>query len=164
MDGKLRNMTSIFICKDEKILMLFRQGSRVANNLRVASAGGHFEKEELNDAKACVLRELQEELSITEDMLHNIQLRYITLRYTNAEIRQNYYFFAELNNNIKEEFTSKEGNLVWFDKNNIINLEMPYTAKHVIKHFLKIGTYTKALYGGIADGQKVIFTEMPEYC
>ena len=42
MDGKLRNMTSIYITREDKMLLLFRQGSRVVNNVWVGSAGGHF--------------------------------------------------------------------------------------------------------------------------
>ena len=59
--GKLRNMTSIYLLYKGKILLLYRQGSRVVNNVWVGSAGGHFEENELNDARACVLRDLQEE-------------------------------------------------------------------------------------------------------
>lgn len=55
MDGQLRNMTSIYITNEDKLLLLYRQGGRVVNNVWIGSAGGHFEKEELNDAKACIL-------------------------------------------------------------------------------------------------------------
>ena len=55
LDGKLRNMTSIYISKQDKMLLLYRQGGRVVNDIWVGSAGGHFEANELNDAKACVL-------------------------------------------------------------------------------------------------------------
>ena len=61
MDGKLRNMTAIYILCGSKILLLYRQGGKVVNNVWVASAGGHFEENELNDARHCVLRELEEE-------------------------------------------------------------------------------------------------------
>ena len=56
MDGKLRCMTSVYLSKSNKMLLLYRQGSSVVNNLWIGSAGGHFEKDELNDAGACVLR------------------------------------------------------------------------------------------------------------
>lgn len=65
MDGTLRNMTSIYISKGNKMLLLYRQGSKVVNDVWVGSAGGHFEEFELNDARACVLRELQEELGLS---------------------------------------------------------------------------------------------------
>ena len=90
MDGKLRNMTSLYIFKDDKVLLLYRQGSRVVNDMWVGSAGGHFEQEELNDARACVVREMQEEIGLTPDDIYELQLRYVTLRRCNEEIRQNY--------------------------------------------------------------------------
>lgn len=65
---KLRSMTSIYLLCDDKILLLYRQGSKVVNDVWTGSAGGHFEENELNNAEACVLRELEEELSITKNM------------------------------------------------------------------------------------------------
>ena len=50
MDGKLRNMTSIYLFKGGKVLLLYRQGGRVVNNVWTGSAGGHFEKNELKDS------------------------------------------------------------------------------------------------------------------
>ena len=55
-------MTSVYLINDTGILCLYRVGSRVANNQYIGSAGGHFEPEELNDPRACVLREMEEEL------------------------------------------------------------------------------------------------------
>ena len=94
MLGKLRNMTAIYLLKGDKVLLLFRQGGKVVNEVWTGSAGGHFEECELNDAKACVVRELKEELGLCEADIENLSLRYITLRSTKGEIRQNYYFFA----------------------------------------------------------------------
>ena len=72
--GKLRNMASVYIRKGDQILLLFRQGSSIVNNLWIGSAGGHFENSELCDAKACVLRELWEEMGLTENHLQNLTL------------------------------------------------------------------------------------------
>ena len=66
MDLKLRNMTSLYLVREDAVLCLFRIGSRVANNRYIGSAGGHFEKEELNDARSCILREMEEELGLVE--------------------------------------------------------------------------------------------------
>ena len=163
MNGKLRNMTSIYIMYENKILLLYRQGGRVVNNVWTASAGGHFEENELNNAKACVLRELEEEIGITEKELKNVEMRYVTLRRTNGEIRQNYYFFAELRECINSEFVSNEGVLKWFDISELQTLEMPYTAKYVIEHYLEIAMFNDKVYGGIANGEQVIFIELPEF-
>ncbi len=59
-------MTSVYLFDEQGILCLYRIGSRVANNKCVGSAGGHFEPCEVSDARACALRELQEELGLTE--------------------------------------------------------------------------------------------------
>ncbi len=163
MDGKLRNMTSVYLSKGEKMLLLFRQGGRVVNNVWVGSAGGHFEEFELNDARACVLRELEEELGIKESEIENLCLRYITLRRTKGEIRQNYYFFADLKEDVDEELESNEGISKWFAYSELEALKMPYTSKFVIEHYLKIGRTTKEMYVGAADGEKLVFTGMPEF-
>ena len=39
---------------------------------------------------------MEEELGIKEDDIEGLKLKYITLRFTKGEIRQNYYFFAYL--------------------------------------------------------------------
>ena len=135
MLGRLRNMTSIYLVNDENMLLLYRQGGRVVNNVWTGSAGGHFEENELNDSRACVLREMQEELGITENDIEGLSLRYITLRRTKEEVRQNYYFFARLKQNLN--LVSNEGILKWFPMNKLRELEMPYTAKYVIEHYLR---------------------------
>jgi len=163
MEGKLRNMASIYISKGDKMLLLYRQGSRVVNDVWVGSAGGHFEECELNDARTCVLRELQEELGITEKEIKNLHLRYVTLRRTKGEIRQNYYFFADLKDGVSGEFFSNEGVSRWFSLSELPSLEMPFTSKYVIEHYLSVGYQTDTIYGGIADGEKIVFTEMPEF-
>lgn len=159
----LRNMASIYISKGDNMLLLYRQGSRVVNDVWVGSAGGHFEEPELNDARACVLRELQEELGITEREIENLRLRYVTLRRSKGEIRQNYYFFADLKEGVDENFSSDEGVSRWFPLSELTSLEMPFTSKYVIKHYLDVGCKTDMIYGGIGDGEKVVFTEMPEF-
>ncbi len=163
MDGTLRNMTSIYISKGNKMLLLYRQGSKVVNDVWVGSAGGHFEEFELNDARACVLRELQEELGIAENEIKNLCLRYVTLRRNKGEIRQNYYFFANLKEGVDREFFSNEGVSRWFDFSELSSLEMPFTSKYVIQHYLEVGCKTDMIYGGIADGEKVVFIEMTEF-
>lgn len=163
MNGKLRNMTSLYLSYENKILLLYRQGGRVVTDTWVASAGGHFEAYEINDAKACVLRELTEELGIAEASLKNLKMRYVTLRRTKEELRQNYYFFAELKMFPDIPLTSNEGTLKWVDISEIKTLEMPFTAKFVMEHYVETGRFNDKLYGGIANGESVIFTELPEF-
>ena len=70
MSGKLRNMTSIYLRRGNKFLLLYRVGSRVIGNSYTGTAGGHMEELELNNPRACVLRELEEETGLTEHDIH----------------------------------------------------------------------------------------------
>ena len=161
MDGKLRNMTSVYLTGEQGILCLYRIGSRVANNKYIGSAGGHFEKDELNDARACVLREMQEELGITEADVDDLKMRYITHRLKNGEIRQNYYFFGRLKKG--RTLKSTEGNLEWIPYDGFENLNMPVSAKHMILHYLKVGRFDDKLYAGITQSGGTSFVPMEEF-
>ena len=159
---KQRNMASVYLISDNKFLLLKRQGSRVVNDMWIGAAGGHFEKNELNDAETCALRELEEELGLTAADVSNLRLRYVTLRHTAGEIRVNYFFFAKLENHDKELY-SNEGELAWFKVTELKDLEMPFTAEFVMKHYINIGLYDSQIYGGVADGREIIFTPLPEF-
>ena len=161
MDVHLRNMTSVYLTGENGILCLYRIGSKVVSNRYIGSAGGHFEKEELNDPKACVLRELREELSLTEKDLEDFSLRYITHRLMGGEIRQNYYFFARLKK--KQELHSNEGQLRWVPFEEVPDLHMPVSAKHMILHYLQTGRFDKKLYGGITQETGTDFVIMEEF-
>ena len=158
--GKLRNMASVYIRSKDKILLLYRQGNSIVNKLWIGSAGGHFEREEVNDAKACVLLELYEELQLDPSAFTDLSLRYVTLRYTDNEIRQNYYFFASLNENAPEIKVSSEGELRWFALDEISTLPMPFTARFMIDHYLAVGQYDDHLYAGVADLNAVTFIKL----
>ncbi len=150
MDIRLRNMTGIYLSRGEKLLLLYRQGGRVVSDVWVASAGGHFEKDELNDPRACVLRELKEELGLEETDLTDLRLRYIGLRLTKGEIRQNYYYFAGLRDGVSDEEESSEGKCRWIPKDEVLSCEMPLTAKAVMEHYLSVGIHTDCIYTAAA--------------
>ena len=161
MIPKLRNMTSLYLVRDDAVLCLHRVGSRVVSNRYIGSAGGHFEKEELNDPRACILRELQEELSLTENDLEGLALRYVTHRLMGGEIRQNYYFFARLKED--KELSSNEGILRWVPYEEVPSLYMPVSAKHMILHYLETGRFTDCLYCGITEESGTNFVSLTEF-
>lgn len=158
---KLRNMTSLYLYNDTGLLCLYRLGSKVADHMYIGSAGGHFEEGELNDPKKCVLREMQEELGLTEEDITGLTLRYITMRLKNGEIRQNYYFFARLKE--ERELHSNEGILRWVSWEEVPALEMPGSARHMICHYLKEGRFTDQLYGGITRAEGTEFVVFEEF-
>jgi 8-oxo-dGTP diphosphatase len=161
-EGQLRNMASLYLMNGKNMLFLYRVGSRVVHNTYIGSAGGHFEMDELNNAKACILRELQEEIGLTKDDLENLKLRYITLRLKNGEVRQNYYFFADLID-ADRTLVSNEGKLEWMDTQKLDDIQMPYTAKCVVQHFVKVGKNTDCLYAGISTKEQIDFVELQEF-
>ena len=145
-------MTALYLLRRENVLLLYRQGGRVVNDVWIGSAGGHFENNELNDAEACMLRELYEELHLTFEDIENTALRYVTLRRTKEEIRQNYYFFANLKEHVDDNLASNEGICKWL---------MPFTAKYVMEHFCTYGRYTDKIYVGISEIDGVKFLDLP---
>ena len=156
----LRPMTGIYLLHDHHILMLHRHGSKVVDGLWVASAGGHFEREEMKDPAACALRELREELGLSPEQLRGLAMRYVTLRRVGEEIRENYYFFAELAE--KVPLASNEGELRWVPLDEVMALEMPFSARLMMEHYLSTGRYTTALYAGVTDDRCMHFAEMKE--
>jgi len=161
-DGRLRPMTAVYITSGEKILLLYRVGSRVVEP-SFCGVGGHFEKDELCDARACVLREMREEIGLAEDDLIDMRMRYVTLRLKNEEIRENYYFFAELRPGAEIAGTCGEGSLEWADINSVLQRKMPHTAWYMLEHYLKEGRYTDLLYGGVTTEKGVAFTPLQEF-
>ena len=161
MNPGLRNMTSLFFVREDGLLCLYRIGSRVANRKFVGACGGHFEPEELSSPYACALREMREELGLTEADVADLKLRYITLRLKNGEIRQNYYFFGKLIRDRKLEST--EGKLHWFTYEEAEFLHMPASAKHMMLHYLKAGRFDEHLYAGITDEAGTKFVIMKDF-
>ena len=161
MDGKLRNMTSLYLVKADEVLCLYRMGSRVADQRYVGSAGGHFEENEISDARACVLREAREELGLLEQDLQDLKLRYITYRLKNGEIRQNYYFFASLKES--RPLVRTEGELRWVPFSQTHTLHMPVSAYHMLQHYVKIGRFDSILYAGITEETGTSFVPMTEF-
>ena len=152
MNGKLRNMASVYITRGDKMLLLERIGSKVIAR-SWCGIGGHFENEELNDAQAAVLREMNEEIGLTESDLDNLKLRYVALRNVNDELRINYYFFADLKETAVINEECNEGILEWVDLDKVSERKMPVTAQHVMKHYLETGINTDSLYAVSVDNK-----------
>ena len=161
MNPTLRNMTSLFFVREEGLLCLYRVGSRVANHKYVGAAGGHFEESELRSPEACVLREAKEELGLEPEEILDLQLRYITVRYINGEIRQNYYFFARLAG--ERELYSTEGTLRFFTWDQLKAVEMPLSARQMMDHYLAVGRFDEKRYAGVTEPGGARFVELRSF-
>ena len=161
MNPTLRNMTSLFFVEEEGLWCLFRRGSRVANNKYVGACGGHFEENELSDPESCVLREMKEELGLNPGDVDGLTLRYVTLRYMGDEIRQNYYFFARLTGG--KYLKSTEGDLRLCTWEELKNLDMPVSARHMMDHYLNTGRFDQKCYAGITEPGGSRFVELKHF-
>lgn len=161
-DTKLRNMTAIYIRQNDQLLMLYRIGSRVVDP-SWCGIGGHFEESELNDPYACVLRELEEETPIRREMLEDVTFKYVTLRLKKGEIRQNYYYFASLKDDADLNLTSNEGKLRWVPFDEVMEKEMPLTAKFMLQHYMEIGRFDDKVYSGTTMEDHMVFAELKEF-
>ena len=159
---KFRNMTAVYLRRNSKLLLLYRMGSKVVGDSWTGSAGGHFEPAELNDPRACALRELFEETGLTEADVENLSLRYVTLRLKKGEVRQNHYFFADLRPHV-QTVSSNEGRLEWFLPEETADLPMPHSARHMLEHYLAVGQYDDVLRCGVSLPDRTDFVPMEEY-
>ena len=159
---KLRNMTAIYITRGDEMLMLYRIGSCVVDP-SWCGIGGHFEESELNDPFGCVLRELEEETPIRGEMLENVTFKYVTLRLKKGEVRQNYYYFASLKDDVDISLDSDEGRLQWVPFSQVMEKDMPLTAKFMLEHYLTIGRFDEDLYSGVTTEDHMVFTKLKDF-
>lgn len=148
---KLRNMATVYIFNDDKVLMMYRVGSRVFKGSLWAGIGGHFENDEMNDPTKCVLTELFEETGIAEEDIENLKLRYITTRRAGDEIRQQYIFMANLKNKAVSVIMCDEGETSWVPVNETLKLKMSFTNGECLKHYFNTAKNDDELYSGVVD-------------
>ena len=127
VEGKLRNMTAIYLFRGDRVLLLYRQGGRVVSDVWTGSAGG-----------------------------------YIAFRKTKGEIRQNYYFFADIKEHVDDNLVSNEGLCKLFPLEETGSLEMPLSAKYIMDHFRETGRRTDKTYICAARADKGDILELPE--
>ena len=168
-DGRLTNRevvehpggVAIFAMDDQDRVAMVRQYRYPMGEIVLELPAGKLEKGE--DPRDSGLRELREETGLTEESLEELRLRYITLRMKNGEIRQNYYFFAGLKPGAAVRGTCDEGRLEWVPYDSVLKREMPFTAKSILRHYLRVGCRTRCIYGSVTEAEDSAFTELAEF-
>ena len=151
-------MTSIFLIRDDRILLLYRIGSSAIADSWVG-IGGHVNPDEIGDPTRAALRELEEEVGITPAQICDLALRYVSLRDSGEELRYTYYYTATLPLETPSPTECTEGELRWFDISpGPADLPMPPTAAVALKHWLAQGRYDDILRSIVmtADGPQVL--------
>lgn len=156
-----RHLTSVYLVRDGKVLLLYRRGSRAIADSWVG-IGGHLEPTELTDPTAAALRELHEEIGVTGEQFTDLALRYVAVRDTDTEIRTTYYFTATLRPTAAVPTECTEGDLRWFAlpadpatdpapdpatdlTADPATLDMPPTARIAFRHWLRTGRHDRTL-------------------
>lgn len=151
-------MTSIFLIRDDRVLLLYRIGSSAIPDSWVG-IGGHVDPDEINDPTRAALRELEEEVGITQAQICDLALRYVSLRDSGTELRYTYYYTATLPPGTPSPTECTEGELRWFDISpGPVDLPMPPTAAVALKHWLAEGRHDHILRSIViaADGPHVL--------
>jgi len=140
-------MTSLFLVHRDRIMLLFRRGSRAIADSWVG-IGGHVEPGELGDLTDSLHREVTEEVGLSRSDVREVTLRYIGIRATTSEIRHTYYFTGRLAHSVPAPSRCAEGDLRWFpldDLPTLAGLEMPPTARAVLDHWISTGRHDALL-------------------
>ena len=46
---------------------------------------------------------------------------------------------------------------------SVLKREMPFTAKTVLRHYLRVGCRTRCIYGSVTEAEDSAFTELAEF-
>ncbi|SDT05550.1 NUDIX domain-containing protein [Microlunatus soli] len=153
-----RLMTSIFLVRNGKLLLLYRFGSSAIPDSWVG-IGGHIEPDEIRDPTGAALRELHEEVGLAAEQISDLSLRYVSFRDTGDELRSTFYFTADLRPETPAPTSCPEGELRWFDiAPQTATLPMPPTASVALSHWLAEGRHDDLLRSIVmtATGSQVL--------
>ena len=62
-----------------------------------------------------------------------------------------------------ENLISNEGHCQWFSLTETEKLDMPFSARHMMDHYLTAGQYTDAVYVGTDSPKEMFFSELREF-
>jgi len=130
-----------FLSCENKVLLMKRGLHKELGAGLWAGIGGHLDLEDIKNPRAIdfietCYREVWEEAGIEKSDIRGLTLKYIGVRKVDNEIRMNYFYFGEIENEIPLP-KCDEGDFFWVDKGEIINLPMSRTVKEAVKNWVK---------------------------
>ncbi|MCY9514584.1 NUDIX domain-containing protein [Paenibacillus apiarius] len=130
---RIREMATAFLFHQDRILMMKKPESRICPTEFWSGVGGHLEPGELNHPLKACLREIEEETGLQAKELRDIRLRYILLRQTETEIRQQYVYFASADH--PNVVSSAEGDVYWIYPQALSQLRMSAIIAKMLEHY-----------------------------
>lgn len=153
MTGSQKSSITVFLTNQGRILLKCVGEKMISPSFFL---NGSFDP----DTLGYVQDKLLADYGMTTTALEEPQLRYVTLRWTNGELRQNFFYFAETRDELG---IPPIGNLKWIPYGDALNMEMPKTVQGVLKHYLEIGRSNPRVYCGVVKEKGVAISELEEF-
>lgn len=148
---RLRNLACAYLKYKDEILMMKRAPTMKLYPGAWSPIGGHMEGFELNDPMSACIREINEETGLKEQDLLDMQLKYITYRRINNELRIQHIYFGTA---LRKDVTScSEGELFWINQDDLLNLKMSFVNTNILQHYFKIGRTSRNIFIAAASGE-----------
>lgn len=132
-----RNIVTAFLFCQEQVLLMKRGEDREIAPGYWFGVGGHMEAEEINNPRRAIYREIFEETGIPNDKLIDFNLKYIAYNRNTKEeeVVVNHIFFGNVET--KEFVDSKEGQLFWVDKEDVLTKDFHPVLKKILNNYFK---------------------------
>ena len=128
--------TVLFLRFEERFLLLKRSSTKRIAPGRWTGVGGKVERDETNDLRTSMLRELAEETGLTENDIDALSLRRVLYHNRAGEpLTGLLYYTAELRAYSLPECT--EGTLYWKEPKNFAALDIIETTNLVLPHLVE---------------------------
>jgi 8-oxo-dGTP diphosphatase len=146
-----RLLTTAFLFNGSDLLLMQRSSRAKFLPGLWAPVGGHIEACEFCTPQVACEREICEETELSAQDLCDLSLRYIVHRIRHNEIRIQYCYFGSTTR--RQLGTTKEGDLHWVPREEVLTLPVSATTRFTIEHYAKIGSQTKVIYVGSVSAQ-----------
>ncbi len=146
---KLRQLAAAFIFNGDRILLMKRADQKGLFGGLWAPVGGHLEPDELNDPRRACLREIEEEIGLTESDFSSFEEKYVTVRRKANEIRIQYLYIAATQATVRKE--TDEGELHWINLTELFDRPFSTVNESALKHYFKTGKHSGEVFVGVVN-------------
>lgn len=153
MSGCQRNMISLFLTHQGKFLLKCINDQLISPSI---SVNGTYDPDTLGYVKDKMLSDY----SLLSLSVEEPQLRYVTMRWKDGELRQSFFLFAETSHEVE---LPDVGNHRWVPVEELVTMKMPATVRGVLRHYLEVGYMNDSVYCGVVKEKGVAISEMENF-